>query len=49
MRYSLSLNFAQTRQANHWVKRAGLTGVGFFLVKGLLWLLVPGLLYWIRP
>lgn len=26
-------------------KRAGLTGVAFFLVKGLLWLVMPVMLY----
>lgn len=49
MRNSLSLNYAQTGQGIHWVKRAGLAGFGFFLVKGILWLLAPALLYWIRP
>jgi len=29
-----------------WLKRAGLAGVLFFLVKGLLWILVPVLLAW---
>lgn len=29
-----------------WMKRAGLTGVLFFLVKGLLWLSVPVFLAW---
>ncbi|MEJ2360064.1 MAG: hypothetical protein P8Z75_01355 [Gammaproteobacteria bacterium] len=27
-----------------WLKRLGIAGFIFFLVKGLLWLLVPGLL-----
>jgi hypothetical protein len=45
MRNSLSLNHAQTGQGDHWVKRAGLAGFAFFLVKGLLWLLAPTLLY----
>lgn len=27
-----------------WLKRLGLAGFTFFLVKGLLWLIVPGLL-----
>ena len=26
-----------------WLKRAGVAGFGFFLAKGLAWLLVPGL------
>jgi len=30
-----------------WIKRLGFWGVLFFLLKGLLWLLVPGLLaFW---
>jgi hypothetical protein len=30
-----------------WIKRFGFWGFLFFLVKGLLWLLVPGLLaFW---
>lgn len=32
------------RAAVAW-KRAGLTGLAFFLVKGLLWLVVPIVLY----
>lgn len=27
-----------------WIKRLGLAGFVFFLLKGMLWLLVPGLL-----
>jgi hypothetical protein len=27
-----------------WVKRLGVAGFMFFLVKGLLWLIVPGLI-----
>jgi hypothetical protein len=27
-----------------WLKRLGLAGFLFFLIKGLLWLLVPGLI-----
>ena len=27
-----------------WIKRLGVAGFLFFLIKGLLWLLVPGLL-----
>ena len=45
MRNSLSLNHSQTEQGSHWMKRVGLAGFGFFLVKGLLWLLAPALLY----
>jgi hypothetical protein len=29
-----------------WLKRAGLAGFLFFLVKGLLWLILPTLLLW---
>jgi hypothetical protein len=27
-----------------WIKRLGIAGFLFFLIKGLLWLLVPGLI-----
>lgn len=30
-----------------WLKRAGLAGTLFFLIKGLLWIIVPALLAWI--
>ncbi|MEX5212937.1 MAG: hypothetical protein NW703_02125 [Nitrospiraceae bacterium] len=42
---SLDLTHAQTGQGSQWMKRAGLAGFTFFLVKGLLWLLAPALLY----
>lgn len=29
-----------------WLRRAGLAGSLFFLVKGLLWILVPAALAW---
>jgi len=30
-----------------WVQRLGVAGFAFFLIKGLLWLIVPALLaYW---
>lgn len=29
-----------------WLKRVGMAGFIFFLVKGLLWLIVPALLYY---
>jgi hypothetical protein len=29
-----------------WLKRAGLAGTLFFLVKGLLWIIVPVMLAW---
>jgi hypothetical protein len=28
-----------------WIKRLGFWGFMFFLVKGLLWLIIPGLIY----
>lgn len=31
----------------HWLRRAGLAGSLFFLVKGLLWILVPATLAWL--
>lgn len=30
-----------------WIKRLGFWGFMFFLIKGLLWLIVPGLLIWL--
>lgn len=30
--------------AVNWVKRFGIAGVLFFLIKGLLWLIVPALI-----
>lgn len=35
---------ATDRVSRHWLKHLGLCGFLFFLVKGLLWLIVPGLL-----
>lgn len=29
-----------------WVKRAGMAGFVFFLAKGILWLIVSGVLLW---
>jgi len=29
-----------------WIKRFGVAGFMFFLVKGLLWLIVPAMLIW---
>jgi hypothetical protein len=34
----------EQKSALKWVKRLGLAGFMFFLIKGLLWLLVPGLI-----
>jgi hypothetical protein len=31
-----------------WIKRFGTAGFLFFLVKGLLWLIVPGLIVLVR-
>jgi hypothetical protein len=37
----------QDMKAGIWIKRLGFWGFLFFLVKGLLWLIVPGLLaFW---
>jgi len=33
--------------AANWVKRLGFWGFLFFLVKGLLWLIVPALAVWL--
>jgi len=30
-----------------WLKRAGMAGTIFFLIKGLLWIIVPALLAWL--
>jgi hypothetical protein len=32
------------RNISDWVKRFGLAGLMFFLIKGLLWLLIPAVL-----
>jgi len=32
-----------TNKAKSWIKRVGFWGFMFFLVKGLLWLIVPAL------
>lgn len=32
------------RKATPWLKRIGIAGFLFFLVKGMLWLIVPALL-----
>jgi len=34
----------EQKGALKWVKRLGVAGFMFFLIKGLLWLLVPGLI-----
>lgn len=31
-----------------WLRRAGLAGTLFFLIKGLLWILVPATLAWLN-
>jgi hypothetical protein len=41
----------EPRSASRWTglaRRAGAAGILFFTVKGLLWLVIPALLYWIR-
>jgi hypothetical protein len=30
-----------------WIKRLGFAGFMFFLIKGLLWLIVPSILIWL--
>lgn len=35
-----------TNRAITWLKRLGVAGFLFFLIKGLLWLLLPTLLVW---
>ena len=37
---------ARAELACPWLKRLGLVGFVFFLVKGLLWLMLPLLLVW---
>ncbi len=34
------------RGARTWIKRFGVAGFMFFLIKGLLWLTVPAVLAW---
>ena len=34
----------QTNQFSRWIKRFGVVGFLFFLIKGLLWLIIPALL-----
>ena len=36
--------FLQSERLPDWVKKLGLIGFLFFLIKGLLWLIVPALL-----
>lgn len=33
-----------TSRMRHWIKRFGFVGFMFFLIKGLLWLIVPALI-----
>ncbi|MEM1044180.1 MAG: alanyl-tRNA synthetase [Bacteroidota bacterium] len=35
------------RKATTWIKRFGVAGFLFFLIKGLLWLSLPALLVWL--
>jgi hypothetical protein len=37
-------NFKQTNLFARWIKRFGVAGFLFFLIKGLLWLIVPALI-----
>lgn len=41
---STSVRASRLSLACPWLKRLGVAGFVFFLVKGLLWLLVPGML-----
>lgn len=34
----------ETGNLRRWIKRFGVAGFLFFLIKGLLWLIVPGLI-----
>lgn len=38
-------NSTQTFTTGRWVKRLGLAGVVFFFIKGMLWLIIPTILY----
>lgn len=38
--------FAADHGRAAWLKRLGLAGTLFFLIKGLLWIIVPALLAW---
>ena len=37
----------RTGPAGPWLKRLGLIGFAFFLIKGLLWLVLPVFLVWL--
>lgn len=45
LKHQMTLENASNRR--DWLKRAGLAGTLFFLIKGLLWIIVPALLAWI--
>ena len=36
----------QPKNSVKWIKRFGAAGFLFFLIKGLLWLIVPAILIW---
>ena len=36
----------QPKGSAKWIKRFGVAGFLFFLIKGLLWLIVPAILIW---
>ena len=38
------LKFLRSQRLPNWIKRLGWIGFLFFLIKGLLWLIVPALL-----
>ena len=43
----MNMHISATRSPDskgvHWLKRMGLAGFSFFLIKGMLWLLIPWL------
>ena len=41
MRHSVNSDRLHTEQPLTWWSRVGVTGIAFFLLKGLLWLLAP--------
>jgi hypothetical protein len=48
MRDSISSDHLHPEQPLTWSSRVGVTGIAFFLLKGLLWLLAPILFAFMR-
>lgn len=48
MRTACATSDKKIAPRTHWWKRLGLAGFGFFLIKGLLWLMAPAVLYLVR-